>query len=211
MAVEAHHHQSLRRGAGCRRAAPRPTKIPDAAQSDSESQHRRYCCQPAPRRLARVHVEAEPLRQQSEPQGEECRAYRQRGDRRWPSVPVRGHRAARPLTRHRPSNCAGIHSPMGADLRNGVRTHLRGCTDSATSANPCRPGRIPVGRKACSVFRVRKKLHPREERNMLVDFMPKHVKERVVLNPSKDHGTAIASCHRSPKVHAFRCLVWIVL
>src|SRR5271167_2917353 len=72
VAVETHHYQSFRRSDRGRCAASRPAEVPDAAQGNSESQHRRKCSQPSPMCCAHhFHAETEPLRQQPEPQGEE--------------------------------------------------------------------------------------------------------------------------------------------
>jgi len=68
VAVETHHHQSLRRGHRCRCTASDPSKIPDAAHRNGESQHRRKRSQPsAIRRARRFNAETQPLRQQPEP------------------------------------------------------------------------------------------------------------------------------------------------
>src|SRR5208282_547960 len=107
VAVETHHNQSLRRRERGRCAASRPAEVPHAAQGNRESQHRRKRGQPSPMCCARhFHAETEPLRQQPEPQGEERRAYCQRGYRRWPSLSVRNHwNASRLSVCHAPSDC----------------------------------------------------------------------------------------------------------
>src|SRR3989442_15114363 len=81
VAVETHHHQSLRGGDWGRCSASRPAEVPNAAQSDSESQHRRKRTQPSPLRRARqLHAETKRLWQQPEPQGKERAADYERGD-----------------------------------------------------------------------------------------------------------------------------------
>src|SRR5215472_15831021 len=48
VAIEAHDHQALRGSGGSWCASPGPRKIPDAAQSNRESQNRRQRGEPAP-------------------------------------------------------------------------------------------------------------------------------------------------------------------
>src|SRR5215469_6823596 len=93
MAVEAYNDQALRRRHRRRSPVSSPAKIPHATHGNGESQHRREGGEPTPMSCARhFDSETEPLRQKPEPQREECRAYRNSGDRGWPVLFMRGYR-----------------------------------------------------------------------------------------------------------------------
>src|SRR5262249_60504543 len=67
VAVETHYYQSLWRSDRSRCAVSRPPEVPDAAQGNRESQHRRKRSQPTSMCCARhFHAETKPLRQQPE-------------------------------------------------------------------------------------------------------------------------------------------------
>ena len=69
VAVEAHNYQALRRCDRRRSPVSSPAKIPNATQSNCESQHRREGGEPTPMGSARhLHAEPKPLRQEPEPQ-----------------------------------------------------------------------------------------------------------------------------------------------
>src|ERR1700733_7934945 len=94
VAVEPNRHQPLRRSDRSRRSASRPPEVPDAAQRNRESQHRRNCRQPSQIGCpSRCNPETEPPGQQPEPQAEERRAHCQRRQRGRPSIAVRDRNA----------------------------------------------------------------------------------------------------------------------
>jgi hypothetical protein len=69
VAVEAYNYQAPRRRDRRRRPVSSPTKIPNATQSDGESQDRREGGKPTPVGSARhLHAKPKPLGQESEPQ-----------------------------------------------------------------------------------------------------------------------------------------------
>src|SRR6266852_6115914 len=110
IAVKAHHHEVFRWSHRRWCSLSRPPEIPNAAQSNCESQHRRDCRQPSPtRRPRRFHAEAEPLWQQPEPQPKESRAYGQGRQRRRPSFSTRDFLSAPgPSIRHKASCCGDL-------------------------------------------------------------------------------------------------------
>src|SRR6516164_4538574 len=80
VAVKADNDQALGWSDGSGGAAPGPAEVPYASQGDGKSKHRGDGSEPSPACGARgFHAEAEPLRQQPEPQREERCADRQGG------------------------------------------------------------------------------------------------------------------------------------
>ena len=127
MTVEAHHYQPLRRSNGGGGAASRPPEVPDAAQGNSESQHRRNRSQPSPTCCARhLHAETEPRRQQLEPQGQKRPAHNQRGCSGQPATPVlRCWRPPRLCSRHSPSCGYPVMEALYGFTRNGTQGYLQ--------------------------------------------------------------------------------------
>src|SRR5215469_2298723 len=106
VAVGTDDHQMLRRSdrSGC--AAAGPAEVPDAAQGDGETQHGGNSGQPAPARgTGDLHAEAEPVRQQPEPQGVSA-SHHERDQYRCPATSRRGWpNALRMVVSHRASYC----------------------------------------------------------------------------------------------------------
>src|SRR5580704_13249113 len=60
VAIESHHHQSLRRSEGRGGSVAGVSEVPHATQGDRETEHRGQSSNPSPGRAFRVHAEAKP-------------------------------------------------------------------------------------------------------------------------------------------------------
>src|SRR5579864_3458646 len=127
VSIKSHDNQPLGRSHGRRGSVSRPSEVPYAPQCHSETKDRGCGCNPAPSR--RVDVEAQPRRQQPEPQGEEGRTHSQRSEG---SRPMRATRwnwcgsslFARHDSLHNTEVCAHSSKPSNKKASTGERFNL---------------------------------------------------------------------------------------
>src|SRR5262249_51526491 len=128
--VEANHNELLRGSHGRGSAASRAPEIPDATNRHGKAEHRGHYGKPSPACCSgRIHMKAQPRRQEPEPQGKESRTDQQRCQH-YPRITFAAHAVGRlhfcdchKDLQYAVASCAGLDLPIDLASRFELRLY----------------------------------------------------------------------------------------